>query len=68
MEKNVKAFMTLVESRNPGEKEFLQAVYEVAEAVIPFIEDNPKYKEAKILERIAEPERVMMFRVPWVDD
>ncbi len=68
MDKNVKAFMTLVESRNPGEKEFLQAVFEVAEAVIPFIEANPKYKSAKILERIAEPERVLSFRVPWMDD
>lgn len=68
MDKNVKTFMSLVESRNPGEKEFLQAVFEVAEAVIPFIEANPVYKEAKILERIAEPERVIMFRVPWVDD
>ncbi len=68
MDKNVKSFMNLVESRNPGEKEFLQAVFEVAEAVIPFIEANPAYKEAKILERIAEPERVIMFRVPWVDD
>lgn len=68
MDKNVKSFMNLVESRNPGEKEFLQAVFEVAEAVIPFIEANPVYKEAKILERIAEPERVIMFRVPWVDD
>ena len=45
-----------------------QAVLEVAETVIPFIEENPKYKAAKILERIAEPERVIMFRVPWLDD
>jgi len=68
MDKNVKSFMRLIESRNPGETEFLQAVFEVAEAVIPFIEENPKYKTAAILERIAEPERVVMFRVPWVDD
>lgn len=68
MDKQVKAFMSLIEQRNPGESEFLQAVYEVAETVLPFIEANPKYKEAKILERIAEPERVFMFRVPWVDD
>ncbi|MFI5172090.1 MAG: NADP-specific glutamate dehydrogenase [Chitinophagales bacterium] len=68
MDKNVKAFMAAVESRNPGEKEFLQAVHEVAEAVIPFIEQNPKYKTAKILERMTEPERIMTFRVPWVDD
>lgn len=68
MDKNVKSFMTLVESRNPGETEFLQAVFEVAEAVIPFIEEHPQYKSTKILERIAEPERVLTFRVPWMDD
>ena len=64
----IDAFMAKVEAKNPGEKEFLQAVHEVAEAVIPFIEENPKYKSAKILDRIAEPERVVMFRVPWLDD
>ncbi|MBC8045171.1 MAG: NADP-specific glutamate dehydrogenase [Fimbriimonadaceae bacterium] len=68
MDKQVKAFMGLVEQRNPGEKEFQQAVLEVAESVIPFMEAHPKYKESKILERMAEPERVVMFRVPWVDD
>ena len=41
---------------------------EVAESLIPFIEENPKYKTAKILERLAEPERVIIFRVPWMDD
>jgi glutamate dehydrogenase (NADP+) len=61
-------FIDKVEAKNPGEKEFLQAVREVAEAVIPFIENNPKYKAAKILERMVEPERVLMFRVPWLDD
>lgn len=60
--------MNLVEQRNPGEKEFLQAVAEVAETVLPYIEEHKKYKESKILERIAEPERVVMFRVPWMDD
>ena len=54
--------------RNPNEPEFLQAVEEVAEAIVPFMEDNPKYKDANILERIVEPERVIMFRVPWTDD
>lgn len=53
---------------NPGEPEFLQAVQEVAETVIPFIEANPKYKQHQILERIVEPERTIIFRVPWVDD
>ena len=65
---SVKKFMEIVELRNPGEKEFFQAVKEVAEVIIPFIEDKPKYHEERILERIAEPERVIMFRVPWVDD
>ena len=62
------AFMKSVIAKNPHEPEFLQAVQEVAETVIPYIEANPKYKTAKILERIAEPERVIMFRVPWIDD
>lgn len=68
METQVKKFMDSVIQRNPGEKEFHQAVYEVAEKLLPFIEENPKYKEAKVLERLVEPERVIMFRVPWVDD
>lgn len=67
-QKQVDNFMQLVKAKNPGENEFHQAVLEVAETVIPFIEANPKYKTAKILERIAEPERVIMFRVPWIDD
>ncbi len=61
-------FMANIEAKNPGEKEFHQAVYEVAQSVIPYIEEHPQYKEAKILERLAEPERVIMFRVPWMDD
>lgn len=64
----IDAFMESVKAKNPNEPEFLQAVEEVAETVIPFIEDNPKYKKAKVLERMAEPERVIMFRVPWLDD
>ena len=60
--------MDIVRAKNPNEPEFIQAVEEVAETVIPFIEEHPKYKEAKILERLAEPERVIMFRVPWLDD
>jgi glutamate dehydrogenase/leucine dehydrogenase len=66
--KSVDEFMEDVIAKNPGEKEFHQAVQEVAESIMPFIEKNPKYKKAKILERIAEPERVIMFRVPWLDD
>jgi glutamate dehydrogenase (NADP+) len=68
MEAAVKAFMEKVEQRNPNEPEFIQAVHEVAEAIVPFIEENPRYKDHKILERIIEPERVIQFRVPWVDD
>jgi glutamate dehydrogenase/leucine dehydrogenase len=67
-ETQVNEFMAKIIAKNPGEKEFHQAVREVAESLIPYIEENPKYKVAKILERIAEPERVILFRVPWVDD
>ncbi len=64
----IDAFMAKVEAKNGHEKEFLQAVEEVAEAVIPVIEETPRYKNSKILDRIVEPERVIMFRVPWLDD
>ncbi len=67
-EQKVNDFMAKVIAKNPSEVEFHQAVHEVAESLIPFIEENPQYKEAKILDRIVEPERVMMFRVPWLDD
>jgi glutamate dehydrogenase (NADP+) len=60
--------MRRVRTRNPGEKEFHQAVQEVAETVIPFEAEHSKYFNQHILERIAEPERVIMFRVPWFDD
>ncbi len=68
MEKNVQEFLDSVSKRNSNEPEFLQAVHEVAETVIPFIEKNKKYQNKKLLERMVEPERVIMFRVPWVDD
>jgi glutamate dehydrogenase (NADP+) len=68
MHEKIEKFMNIVKAANPGETEFHQAVYEVAEVIIPFMEENPKYKEAKILERMVEPERVIMFRVPWQDD
>ncbi len=64
----IEDFMAYAVSRNPHEEEFLSAVREVAETLIPFIEENPKYKGKKLLERMIEPERVIMFRVPWVDD
>ena len=64
----IDAFMKVVMLKNSHEPEFIQAVLEVAETVIPYIEANPKYKSTKILERITEPERVIQFRVPWLDD
>ncbi len=64
----VKSFMRGLKKRNPGEKEFHQAVEEVAETLIPFIGDNQKYKDAYILERMTEPDRIIIFRVTWVDD
>lgn len=68
MDPRVKQFMSQIIAKNPAEEEFHQAVQEVAESLVPFVEENPKYKHAKILERIAEPERVILFRVPWLDD
>ena len=64
----VNEFMAKVIAKNPGESEFHQAVQEVVESLMPFIEENPKYQHAKVLERMVEPERVMLFRVPWLDD
>jgi glutamate dehydrogenase (NADP+) len=64
----IDAFIDSVKAKQAHETEFLQAVTEVAEAIIPFIADKPKYKDAKILERMVEPERTVMFRVPWLDD
>jgi len=64
----VNEFMAKVIARNPGESEFHQAVKEVVESLMPIVEENPKYKYAKILERMTEPERTILFRVPWVDD
>ncbi|MCL4149444.1 UNVERIFIED_CONTAM: hypothetical protein GTU68_018259 [Idotea baltica] len=60
--------MSGLKRRNPGEKEFHQAVQEVAETLVPFIENNPKYSNANILERMTEPDRVIIFRVCWEDD
>jgi len=68
MTKKIDDFMAKVIAKNPGEREFHQAVREVVESVMPFMEANPKYTEAKILDRIVEPERVIMFRVPWFND
>jgi glutamate dehydrogenase/leucine dehydrogenase len=68
MSQDIAAFMDMVKAKNPGEKEFHQAVQEVVESLMPFIKKNPKYEKNKILERLVEPERVIMFRVPWLDD
>src|SRR4030095_2253821 len=64
----VRRFMQELIRKNPGEEEFHQAVQEVMETLIPFAADVPRYKEAKILERITEPDRVVIFRVSWEDD
>jgi glutamate dehydrogenase (NADP+) len=68
MSSKVAAFMEHVIAKNPGEKEFHQAVQEVVESLMPFLDKHPIYREHKVLERIVEPERLLMFRVPWVDD
>lgn len=64
----MKNFISECENCNPGEKEFLQAVAEVAESIKPVLDKRPEYRKMKILERMVEPERVVIFRVPWVDD
>jgi glutamate dehydrogenase (NADP+) len=68
MSESIKSFLEAVEKRNPNEPEFLQAVYEVAETVIPFIEENKKYQNKMLLERMVEAERIITFRVVWLDD
>ena len=68
MKLNFDDFMASVEAGTPGEIEFHQAVHEVVESVWEVYEKNPRYQKSKILERMIEPERVIMFRVPWVDD
>lgn len=65
---NLNDFMNWVVERNPGETEFHQAVFEVAETVVPYINANPDYADAKILQRMAEPDRMIGFRVTWSDD
>lgn len=65
---NVGDFVKGVEAKNPGQPEYLQAVTEVMESLWPFISKNPQFAEQSLLERLVEPERVIMFRVSWVDD
>ena len=66
--KAVEQFMADVVARNPNEPEFHQAVREVLASVYPVVDANPAYREARILERMVEPERIVVFRVPWLDD
>ena len=68
MKKSIQEFLDKVKKRNPNEPEFMQAVEEVAETIIPFIEENEKYQNKMLLERMVEPERAIIFRVPWTDD
>ena len=68
LERQISRFMNGLRRRNAGEREFTQAVEEVARSVIPFIRDNPKYDKHQILERLTEPDRLVIFRVTWEDD
>lgn len=68
MDAQLKKFMDYVIAKNPSEPEFHQAVQEVAETIFPYLDENPKYKAAKVFERMIEPERTIIFRVPWIDD
>ena len=68
MYKSQQDFMNYVESKNPGEKEFLQAVDEVVESLWDYLKENPHYVQARVLDRLVEPERIVTFRVPWLDD
>jgi len=60
--------LALIKERDPDQKEFHQAVQEIVDSVKPVLDQNPEYRQARIMERITEPERVIIFRVPWVDD
>jgi glutamate dehydrogenase (NADP+) len=68
MYSTIDEFMDYVEIKNPGEKEFHQAVHEVVESLWDYLKDNPHYLHSRILERVVEPERVIQFRVPWRND
>ena len=68
MDNSLNSYMEKVISRNPSQPEFHQAVEEVLESIWPFLKHNPHYIHANILDRLVEPERVLMFRVPWKDD
>jgi len=68
MSEFVSNFMDMMRAKNPAQPEFIQAVHEVIESLAPVIDRHPEYREAKVIERIVEPERVIIFRVPWLDD
>lgn len=68
MSLSVDSFLARLKQRDPDQPEFHQAVEEVVRSLWPFLEANPRYREAGILERMVEPERAILFRVPWVDD
>ena len=68
IQKDIEKFMTGLRRRNRGEKEFHQAVHEVAQTIIPFVREHPKYAQDQILERMTEPDRVVIFRVTWETD
>ncbi|WP_423130475.1 NADP-specific glutamate dehydrogenase [Gaoshiqia sp. Z1-71] len=68
MRTDINDFMEALKARTPGETEFHQAVQEVVESIWDVYKKNPRYQKAKVLERMVEPERVIMFRVPWIDD
>lgn len=68
MSLSVESFLARLKQRDPDQPEFHQAVEEVVRSLWPFLEANPRYREAGILERMVEPERAILFRVPWVDD
>ena len=67
-DKEVASFMQGLVRRNPFEPEFHQAVFEVASSIVPFIRDQPQYRDAGILDRMTEPDRIIIFRVVWDDD
>ncbi len=68
IQREVEEFMSAVERRDPGQKEFQQAVREVVESIMPVLDHHPEMRRSRVLERLIEPERVIVFRVPWIDD
>ena len=68
VQQEISAFMNSLRERNPGEPEFHQAVHEVTESLMPFVLEHKKYRDAKILERMTEPDRILTFRITWEDD